>query len=418
MAETWFIARLGIAPLAAIALMFPILMLMQMLANGAMGGGVSSAIARAMGAGDHPRADALIWHALAIAVGAALLFWLLFDLAAPSLLALTNAPTEVTDAAQQYGTVLFAGLIPVWTSAFLNAAVRGGGNMQLPALLMTGSAVVQVPLSGVLILGLPGAAGLGLPGAAVSLIMTSTVTTLILGIHLYRRKTSPRLRFEAFRPETRYFRAIFQVGLVASLSPLFVVLTVVCLNVLIGGFGMEALAGYGIVARIEFLLVPLVFGFGAAMVSLVGTNVGAGQVERAERIAWMGGGCAAVATGIVGLLLALFPSLWLDLFTAPGTASWDTGESYLRIVGPAFLFQGIGLSLYFASQGAGTVKWPVIATVLRFVIAVGAAWLGVALWQASPEFVFACIAAGMAVYGLVTAASIRFGAWRHADNRG
>lgn len=414
MAETWFIARLGIVPLAAIALMFPILMLMQMLANGAMGGGVSSAIARAMGAGDQARADALIWHALAIAMGAALLFWLIFEFTAPSLLALTNAPTAVTDAAEDYGDVLFAGLIPVWMSALLNASVRGSGNMQLPALLMIGSSVLQVPLSGVLILGVAGLPGLGLPGAAVSVIVTSTLMTLILGLHLYRRKASPRLRLDALKLEPRYFSAIFQVGLVASLSPLFVVLTVSCLNVLIGGFGIEALAGYGIVARLEFLLVPLVFGFGAAMVSLVGTNVGAGQLDRAEHIAWVGGGCAALATGVVGGLLAVLPSLWLALFAAPGSTEWATGEAYLQIVGPAFLFQGIGLSLYFASQGAGTVKWPVIATVLRFVIAVGAAWLGVALWQVSIEFVFACIAAGMLVYGVVTAASIRLGAWRHA----
>jgi len=417
MAEAWFIARLGVAPLAGIALMFPILMLMQMLANGAMGGGVSSAIARALGGGDLHRADALVWHALAIAVGAGFLFGLLYLLTGSPLLELTSAPTEVAQAADEYGSVLFLGMIPVWASALLNAAVRGSGNMQLPAMLMIGSAILQVPIAGLLILGTGDAEGLGLPGAAVAVIITSTVNALILGIYLWRRTSSPRLRLDALRLEGRYFSAIFQVGLVASLSPLFVVLTVTLINVLVGRFGMEALAGYGIVARLEFLLVPLVFGFGAAMVSLVGTNVGAKQLDRAEQIGWIGGACAATATGVVGLILALWPALWLGLFAVPGELPWQTGEAYLHIVGPAFLFQGLGLSLYFASQGAGAVKWPVIATILRFVIAVGAAWLGVTVWQASLEYVFVCIAAGMVVYGVVTAASIRLGAWRQSSSQ-
>jgi putative MATE family efflux protein len=417
MAEAWFIARLGVVPLAGIALMFPILMLMQMLANGAMGGGVSSAIARALGAGDLQRADALLWHALAIAVGAGILFGLLYVLSGTHLLALTSAPTDVTRAADDYGSVLFLGMIPVWASALLNAAVRGSGNMQLPALLMIGSAVLQVPIAGTLILGVGDSAGLGLPGAAVAVIITSTINAVILGVYLWRRPSSPRLHLDALRLEGRHFAAIFQVGLVASLSPFFVVLTVTCINVLIGRFGMETLAGYGIVARLEFLLVPLVFGFGAAMVSLVGTNVGANQLDRAEHIGWVGGGCSALACGIVGITLALFPVLWLGLFAVPETPPWQTGETYLQIVGPAFLFQGLGLSLYFASQGAGAVQWPVIATILRFVIAVGAAWVGVHHAQLSIEYVFACIAAGMAVYGVVTAAAIRLGAWRPSRDR-
>lgn len=412
MAEAAFIARLGVAPLAAIALMFPILMLMQMLSNGAMGGGVSSAIARAMGAGDPDRADALIWHALAIAIGAGVMFWALFAVAGEPLLHITGAPLDVIDEAAAYGHVLFAGLIPVWTSALLNASVRGGGNMQLPATLMIGSAVLQVPLTAFLILGGFGFIGFGLRGAAISVIVISTLMTIVLLIHLLRKPASPKLNRSAFRLEARLFKAIFSVGLLASLSPIFVVLTVTFINVLIGTFGVEALAGYGIVARLEFLLVPLVFGFGAAMVSLVGTNVGAGQLPRAEHIAWVGGACASVATGVVGLLLALFPALWLTLFAVPDTEAWIAGERYLHIVGPAFLFQGLGLSLYFASQGAGAVTWPVIATILRFCIAVGAAWIGVRWFDPSLEFVYACIAVGMIVYGLVTAASVKLGAWR------
>jgi Na+-driven multidrug efflux pump len=117
---------------------------------------------------------------------------------------------------------------------------------------------------------------------------------------------------------------------------------------------------------------------------------------------------------VVGLVLAVAPGLWLGLFT-DDAAIWSSGESYLRLVGPMFAFQGLGLSLYFASQGAGTVVWPVAATVLRFVIGVGGAAVGVYGFQQGLDVVYVCLAAGMLVYGVVTAGSIWLGAWRRSN---
>src|SRR5882672_12339454 len=72
--EAYFIGKLGTDALAGVALVFPGVMLMQMMSAGAMGGGVSSAIARALGAGRHEDADATILHALVIAAGFAVFF--------------------------------------------------------------------------------------------------------------------------------------------------------------------------------------------------------------------------------------------------------------------------------------------------------------------------------------------------------
>ncbi|MEE4361871.1 MAG: MATE family efflux transporter [Pseudomonadales bacterium] len=411
MAEVWFVSRLGMAPLAAIALMFPALMLMQMLSNGALGGAVSSAMARTLGAGDRRRAEAILWHALAIALVAGVGFQLLFLAAGDWMLALSGASDAVIGEAKAYGTVLFAGAVPIWTMALLGATFRGSGNMKLPALLMIIGALVQVPLAGTLILGAFGLPALGLRGAAYAVIAVSVLNTLIMLGLLLRAEAPLRLRRSAFRLRASLFALIFRVGALAALSPVFVVLTVSLLNVLVSGFGVTALAGYGIVARLEFLLVPLIFGLGAAMTAMVGTNVGAGRMDRAERIGWIGGWSAAALTGAVGLLLAIAPGLWTDLFTADPEIR-EAGARYLRIVGPFFAFQGLGLALYFASQGAGTVLWPVIATFLRFAICVGGAWIGVRTLDQGIDFVYAAIAGGMLVYGVLTAASIALGAWR------
>lgn len=411
MTEIAFVGRLGTVPLAALALMFPGLMLMQMLANGSVGGAVSSAVARALGAGDRDRAEALIWHALVIAAVAGAMFYGAYRLCGDALLGALGAAPRVAAAARDYAAIVFGGAVVLWSMAMLSSVLRGAGNMRFPALLMMAGAALQVPLAGALILGWFGLPALGLSGAAVAVISVASLNTLILLLRLLRRDAELRLRVARLRLEWRLFADILRVGALASLSPLFTVATIGMVNGLIGGFGVAALAGYGIVSRLEFLLIPMVFGLGAAMTSMVGINMGAGQTRRAERIGWLGGASAATLTGVAGLVLALAPGLWLGLYTRDPQI-WAAGASYLHIVGPAFAFQGLGLSLFFASQGAGNVVWPVAATILRFVVGVGGAYLtvyglGAGLWS-----VYLCLALGMVLYGLVTAGAIRLGAWR------
>ncbi len=411
MVEAWYIGRLGTISLAAIALVFPGLMLMQMLSGGAMGGAVTSAIARSLGAGQHERAQRLIWHALAIGVAAGTLFAIGWWLGGRALLLRLGAEGEVLAAALRYGNLLFSGCVLIWLSSLLNAVFRGMGDMQYPAKLMLLSAAIQVPLSGVLVLGAPGVPSLGILGAAVSVLVVAAMSTLLQWRRLAVGKANLRLQRNLLQFEWHLFRDILRVGALAALSPIFTVLTIGMINGLIAGMGAAAIAGYGIGARMEFLLIPLVFGLGASMTALVGVNVGAGQVARAERIGWIGGACAATLTGSVGLLLALLPGLWMDLFT-DDPATLAAGAAYLRIAGPAFVFQGLGLALYFASQGASAVLWPVVGTVVRFVVSVGGAYLAVRQFGMGLEGIFACIATGMLLYGCITAGALYAGTWR------
>ncbi len=416
MAETAFVGRLGAESLAGLGVIFPALMLMQMLANGAVGGAVSSAVARALGAGDRAGAESLVGHAVVMALAAGFGFFVLHALFGPRLLAAVSASAGVAHAAEAYAATLFAGAGFVWLAALCSAVFRGMGNMRLPATLMIVGGLVQVPLGGTLILGWFGMPRLGLAGAAVAALAVAAVNSAIMLSCLVRRRSPVRLTRTRLRRVV--FAGVLKVGAPSSLSPILTVATVTAMNGLVGSFGVPVLAGYGIVARLEFLLIPLIFGVGAAMTAMVGINVGAGQMARAERVGWLGGALAAGLTGAVGLTLAAFPGLWLELFTRD-PATWDAGAAYLRVVGPFFAFQGLGLSLYFASQGAGTVGWPVAATVLRFLVSVGGAAVGVHLLEQGLGFIYATLAVGTLLYGVVTAGSVGLGAWRRqSDMRG
>ena len=423
MAEVWFIGSLGSVSLAAIALVFPLLMLTQTLSGGAMGGAVASAIARALGANEIARAEQLIWHALALALCGALLLLLLFALFGRPFLIFLGGSEDILARAFDYSLILFSGGVFIWLVGVVSAIYRGMGDMQFPALMMVLGALIQVPLSGMLITGSLGFPQLGVRGAAISAVISGLILSLVMLIRLERGNTVIKWRLLRPKFEQRHFRDILDVAIPAAFSPILTVLTVILITAMVGRFGEQALAGYGIGSRIESLLIPLVFGIGASMTSLVGISIGAGDIHRAEKIGWVGGLAAALLAGAIGLILAAFPNAWIPLFSDDLLVQ-TTATSYIKIVGPWFAFHGIGLVLYFGSQGAGAMRWPIIALIIRSVIAVGGALLltdsisdfsiQTPTLQKSLDGVFYSIAASMVVYGAILMGALKLGAWRHS----
>jgi Na+-driven multidrug efflux pump len=206
------------------------------------------------------------------------------------------------------------------------------------------------------------------------------------------------------------FTDILKVGGVGAVSTLQTSLTVALTTALVGLHGgPDAVAGYGTGARLEYLLIPLVFGLGAPMVALVGTNIGAGQPKRALRIALTGGALCFAISEAVGLAAAVWPEAWLGLF-GHDPRMLEAGVAYLRVVGPVYGFFGLGLSLYFASQGAGRLGWPLLGGFCRMLIAVGGGWLVLRL-TGSLFGLYAALAVALVVYGAMVSTAIASGAW-------
>ncbi len=206
------------------------------------------------------------------------------------------------------------------------------------------------------------------------------------------------------------FGDILGVGVVGSINTLQTTLTVALTTALVGAAaGPDAVAGYGTGSRLEYLLIPLVFGLGAPLVALVGTNIGAGQQQRALRAALLGGAVAFCLAEAVGVAAAIWPMAWLSLFDSD-PHMLETGAAYLRLVGPTYGFFGLGLCLYFASQGAGRLLWPLLAGLVRMVLAVGGGWLALHL-TGSLTWLFMALSVALVVYGTILTAAIASGVW-------
>ncbi|MEY2682923.1 MAG: Multidrug export protein MepA [Pseudomonadota bacterium] len=408
-AETSYVGSFGAPALAGMALIFPFVMLQMMLSAGAMGGGVSSAVSRALGAGDTARANALVVHALWIGVSIGLIYMGLMEAFGPVFLVALGGTGEALAQALAYSEVAFLGSVFVWVVNTLASVIRGSGNMKVPSAVLFTVALAQVALGGAFGLGWGPFPRLAMHGVALGSVLAYAGGAAYLWFYLASGRAKVGLDVRHTPIRRAELHEILRVGAVACISPFQTVLTILVLTKLVAAFGMDALAGYGIGTRLEFLLVPIAFAVGVASVPLVGMAMGAGLVARARRAAWTAAALAAVILGALGFVVTVAPDLWTQMYTQDASVM-QSAQSYFLWAGPSYGFFGLGLSLYFSSLGAGKAVGPVLAGTLRLVVvAAGGALL--AHWQAPAWAIFALVSAGMAVYGISTALIVKYTPW-------
>jgi putative MATE family efflux protein len=410
-ADIYFVGRLGTDALAGIALVIPFASLMLNIAHGAMGGGVAASMARALGAGRIDDARAIVVHALVLAASLGLLFTIGDWLAARSLFGLLGGSGVALEQALSFSHLWFAGAVVMWASSFLSALLRGGGDTATPSLYGFLASLIYVPLAGVLMLGIAGWPGMGLKGSAVAAVATATITGLALAHALWSGRSDLAPSLTHIRLRGNIFGEILRVGAMGSLSTLASNVTAMLVTGLVGRFGVSALAGYSIGARLEFMVAPVAFGIGSGLTTLVGVAVGAGAWPRAVRATWIGGFTAFAAIGLIGWTVALLPEAWSRLFTSD-SAVVAASASYITHVAPFYCLFGLGLSLYFASQGAGRMAVPVAAGFARMIVATVGGWILIEHTQLGLAGVFIAIAAGMIIYGGLIAGALFIAPWR------
>lgn len=280
--------------------------------------------------------------------------------------------------------------------------------MRLPALCLLGNAVCHVFLCPALVFGIGPLPPLGVAGASTSFIALNALFACVLLRPLVNGRGPVRLT--PVRLQRAALVDVLRVGLPASVSPFISNGNVLILTGYAGSFGAATLAGYGVGARLEYLLIPLVFGFGAALLAMVGRNVGAGQQARAARIAWVGSLTAGAVAGTIGLLLAVVPSLWTHWFLPEAAATArNAADLYLRIAGVCYAPFGFGLAFFFASQGAGRLVWPLAGSFAR--LAIAAAGGALAVRADSLPLLYAVIGGSFWVYALVPGIAFLRGSW-------
>jgi Na+-driven multidrug efflux pump len=308
-----------------------------------------------------------------------------------------------------YIQIFFGGGVIPWLMNTLGAILRGTGNMKLPSLIVLCSAVCQIVLGGILGLGLGPVPQFGMSGVAAGSLIACTVSAAIMTWYIFSGRAPVMPRFRGLRIQRGMFFDILKVGAVACFSPLQSVLTITIFTHMLAQFGIEILAGYGIGARLEFMLTSISFAVGIASVPMVGMAVGAGRIGRARSIARIAGSVAFISIGGLGTLVAIFPDLWVNIFTHDAGVR-AASQQYLSTAAPFYAFLGLANVMYFSSQGAAKVLGPVLAQTVRLLFVAGGGWW-LSMHDATAANFFALAAASMVVLGVLSSSSVMLTRW-------
>jgi putative MATE family efflux protein len=404
--DAHFVGRLGPDGLAGLALVFPLLMLMQQMANMAMGGATAASIARALGGGRTHDANALACHAIVIALVAALLTSTLFLLGGPVLYRLLGGRGAVLAAALEYSNVIFAGAIAYWLLGALTSIVRGTGQASILAWAYIGAEALHIALVPLLVFGLGPLPALGITGAGIATVISFIASASALAWFVASGRTTVTLSFRGVRLERKFFAEILKVGAPMLLAPVLMNAALATLTTYAGLLGATSLAAFGAAVRLEYVLYPLNFSLGAAVLAMMGSNIGARQFGRARRIAWTGLGLAACVMTTVGAVAIAAPQVWMRLFSQD-LQIISAGAIYLGIVGLAYPFVA-GTLLNSAFQSTRQPQWPLAAFSARLLVVAAGGWIAVQLLHTGLGGIAVVTALGLATMGSVQMAAFRF----------
>ena len=248
--EVYFVSRLGVDALAGVAPVFPLVSLVASIAQGAIGGGIVTTVARALGTG---RSDAseYAWYAVALSIPLGLATTAAMVVLGPSLYGYMGISGNALAIAVSYSSTIFAGATLIWMFNFLMAVVRGTGNLRVPVIVVCGGALILVPLSPALIFGAFGYPGLGPSGGAVAMLVYYALGTLAYAAYLWGRFGILKPSFHVPKLSLGPTLAILRIGGMSAVVSATTNLTLAIVTAYVGMGGVEASAGYGAGSRLE-----------------------------------------------------------------------------------------------------------------------------------------------------------------------
>src|SRR5438094_3723879 len=359
---TCLASRLGMEAIGAVSLVFPVSLLAITAMAGGIGAGASSAVARALGAGRRGEAAALAGQALVLSVVVGRGFGLGVQVAAPALFRAMGARGAVHASATLFARVLFGGAAITFLGGMFDSVLRGEGNVRVPAIWSTTSLVLQMSCTPLFMFTFHW----GLVGAALAMLTCQMIATVPRAFWVLGGRALVRPAFRLPRFTLAPVREILRVGVPAALSMSITNVGLMALTAVVTRLGDADLAAFGLGTRLDFLLMSFAYGFGAAVLTLVGLATGARRQDRTRAFVIRAGAIAALLLAIPGLGLCWRPRIWLGLFTDDAGIQ-AVGARYFRIIGPSYPFLGISMVIGFAFQGLGRATIPLAWTFLRVV---------------------------------------------------
>ncbi len=411
--DTIFVGRLGADAIAAVSIVFPVIVFMIALGSGT-GIGASSLIARYLGSKKKKEASLVLEHAILIALFFTIIFGILGLLFAKPLFILIGATPLVLNYAMDYSLWIFSFGGFLFLFITLSNILRGEGDAKTPMKYIIVSVLINVILDPILIFGFGFIPALGVKGAAIATIIGRGIGCMLLITHILKGKSLMRLSFKEFKFNWNIIKEIFKVGMPSSLSTILMSIGMIAITWMVAGFGSAAIAAYGIGWKLESIGFHFALGMAIATITIVGFNLGAGKIKRAKMVGWIAAALSMIVTGVLGLIITLAPRFFSKIFTNDIEVINFT-VTYIQVIAWFFAFTSLGIILESAFQGFGKGMPKFILTILRIgILALPLAFL------LSKSFGFVGIAWGLAlsnlINGLIAALWFKFSKFKPIKN--
>ncbi|MEB2781725.1 MATE family efflux transporter [Algoriphagus sp. C2-6-M1] len=338
--DTFWLGRLGANAVAAVSISFPILFLVLSLGAGLTLAG-TVIVSQYKGANDKKMIDFTASQTVIIVFLISIFLAFLGYVAARPLMSLVGAGPEILKDSVTYFQVSSFGFVFLFMFFVFQSLMRGIGNVLLPMYIVFGTVLLNLVLDPLFIFGYGSIEGYGVAGAAIASIITQGLSAAAGLYILFRGKQGIKIKLSCMNLEFRWVKRMFELGIPASLEQSSRAAAMTLMVMLVTSYGSEVVAAYGIGARILSLVIVPSLGMGIATTTLVGQNIGAGQIKRAEKIGDLSTKIAFFGLTAIGLILFLFAETLTAFFVPNDPQVIKDGAKFIRIMSLSFGLLGV-----------------------------------------------------------------------------
>jgi len=390
--DTFWLGRLGTNAVAAVSLSFPLIFLLISVASG-LGIAGTVLVAQYKGKDDRKAVNHISAQTLLMVLVISVILSILGYFLAPLLVRLMGADAVVVLAAISYIKISFIGMIFVFVYTIFQSLMRGVGDVKTPIFIVLATVLLNLILDPLFIFGYSFLPAFGVSGAAMATVVTQSLAAFAGVFILLRGKHKIHLHISDFKVDFKLLKRIFKLALPASFGQSTRALGMMVMTFLVTSFGTLTLAAYGIGGRIlSFIIIPAL-GISMATTTLVGQNIGAGKIDRAEKITKLSALLGFVFLTFVGIIIFFLAEKLAAVFIPGELDTIKSSALFIRIMSLTFGFIGIQMALSGAFRASGNTAISMILSVislwilrfpLAYILSNHTGLLEVGIWIAFP----------------------------------
>ncbi|HEU0137218.1 MAG TPA: MATE family efflux transporter [Flavobacterium sp.] len=361
--DAFWVGRLGSYAVAAVSVSTPVIFFTMSLGLGFSLAG-SILIAQYFGARNQKMVNHIAAQTLLLVVVISVVLGAVGWVLSPYFIELLDVDPKVSSSALDFLQMSFIGLVFNFTFFVFQSMMRSVGNANIPVYIVFGTVVLNFALDPLLIFGWGSFDGLGVMGAAIATLITQSLACVIGFVLLFRGRHGIHVKAADFKPDAKHIQRAFLIGFPASIEQSMRALGIMMLTFLIAAYGTTSVAIYGAASNILQVVMILALGLSMAVSTLAGQNIGAGNIERAAKVAKLGSSVGFGALIVLGLIVYFTAEILVAFFVPNDPAVINGGAGFLRIMCLSWGFIGLQMSLAGVLRASGNMISAMVLTLV------------------------------------------------------